>query len=121
MDAADLSGAESDGEETSGPRAHWPSSNYAEFGFTTVWQYLHNATYIIYDAEGTLADYVKDHPSTDPSLGGLRATDIFHEPLATHWNTTAPSCNQPRKWVSIVYVENGRFRVTRLRQGCSQN
>src|SRR5262249_42771798 len=45
------------------------------------WQYLHNGTYIINDAEGALAGYVKDHPSTDRFVGGLCAADIFHEPL----------------------------------------
>ena len=35
------------------------------------WQYLHNAIYVIKDPKGTLEGYVKDHPSTDPFVGGL--------------------------------------------------
>ncbi len=45
------------------------------------WQYLHNATYIITDPQGALAGYLKDHPSTDPYVGGLCAADISHEVL----------------------------------------
>jgi hypothetical protein len=42
---------------------------------------LHNATYIITDPQGSLAGYLKDHPSTDPFVGGLCAADVASEIL----------------------------------------
>jgi hypothetical protein len=45
------------------------------------WQYLHNATYIITDPQGSLAGYVKDHPTNDPFVGGLCAADVAQEIL----------------------------------------
>jgi len=45
------------------------------------WQYLHNATYIITDPQGSLAGYLKDDPSTDPFVGGLCAADVASEIL----------------------------------------
>ena len=52
------------------------------------WQYLHNATYIINDPQGSLAGYLKDHPINNPSFpppsySGILicAADTTNEPL----------------------------------------
>lgn len=50
------------------------------------WQYLHNATYIINDPQGSLAGYLKDHPSNDPFpppsyVGTVCAADTTNESL----------------------------------------
>ena len=45
------------------------------------YQYLHNAIYTITDPQGSLAGYLKDHPSTDPYVGGLCVADTTHELL----------------------------------------
>lgn len=44
------------------------------------WQYLHGATFVIADRDGTLADAWIDHPASDPVLGSCPA-DAAHEPL----------------------------------------
>ena len=44
------------------------------------WQYLHAATFVISDRDGTLADAWIDHPASDPFLGPCPG-DAAHEPL----------------------------------------
>jgi len=44
------------------------------------WQYLHAATFVITDRDGTLADAWIDHPEFDPFLGPCPG-DAAHEPL----------------------------------------
>ena len=44
------------------------------------WQYLHGASFVISDNDGTLADALIDHPESDPLLGQCPG-DAAHEPL----------------------------------------
>jgi len=45
-----------------------------------LWQYLHAATFVVSDADGTLANAWIDHPATDPYVGPCPG-DATHESL----------------------------------------